>query len=177
MHRDIGWHVVLPAGYVAEHVALGYAVTIHGAQGSTADTCHAVFSGTESREQLYVALTRGRHANHLHIALPGAGDEHASIRHDTLIPPTVTDLLTRILQRESASRSATSGRRDLTDPVSRFRDAVARYTDSIALAPAAPDESPARAAPLPWLPPVPGYPIETVLAEKIATALALGPLR
>ncbi|MGB8385861.1 MAG: AAA family ATPase, partial [Dermatophilaceae bacterium] len=49
--------VTLPAEYVAEHVQLGYASTIHAAQGLTADTSHTVLTGTESRQQLYVALT------------------------------------------------------------------------------------------------------------------------
>ena len=31
--------VELPADYVAEHVQLGYATTVHGAQGMTTDTC------------------------------------------------------------------------------------------------------------------------------------------
>jgi ATP-dependent exoDNAse (exonuclease V) alpha subunit len=33
-------HVSL--GYLLEHVSLGYAVTVHSAQGITADTAHAV---------------------------------------------------------------------------------------------------------------------------------------
>ena len=53
-------HITLPAGYVAEHVALGYAATVHAAQGITADTCHTVATGEESRQLLYVAMTRGR---------------------------------------------------------------------------------------------------------------------
>jgi AAA domain-containing protein/TrwC relaxase len=80
VHRDTGRHVALPAEYVARPVGLGYAVTIHSAQGSTADTCHVVITGSESREQLYVALSRGRRANHVHVTLPGANDEHAAIR-------------------------------------------------------------------------------------------------
>jgi hypothetical protein len=34
----------LPAGYVAEHLALGYAATVHAAQGSTVDTTHSVIT-------------------------------------------------------------------------------------------------------------------------------------
>ena len=56
--------VTLPADYVREWVDLGYATTIHGAQGLTADTMHGLASGEESREQLYTMLTRGRQANH-----------------------------------------------------------------------------------------------------------------
>ncbi|WP_405176980.1 relaxase domain-containing protein [Nocardia sp. NBC_01377] len=56
--------VRLSAEYVRDHLHLGYAATIDSAQGITADTCHVALSGRESRQQFYVAMTRGRHANH-----------------------------------------------------------------------------------------------------------------
>ncbi len=59
--------VVFDNDYVRHHVSLGYAVTVHSAQGATADACHAVLSDSTSRNLLYVAMTRGRHANHAHI--------------------------------------------------------------------------------------------------------------
>ncbi len=62
-----GGAVVLPAGYVAEHVELGYAVTAHRAQGATVDTAHSLATATTTREVLYVAATRGREANHLYV--------------------------------------------------------------------------------------------------------------
>jgi hypothetical protein len=46
---------------------LGYAVTVHSAQGATADTSIAVLREDASRNLLYVAMTRGRHTNHAHI--------------------------------------------------------------------------------------------------------------
>jgi ATP-dependent exoDNAse (exonuclease V) alpha subunit len=49
--------------YVRDHITLGYAVTVHSAQGVTADATHAVLSENSSRAMLYVAMTRGRHAN------------------------------------------------------------------------------------------------------------------
>ena len=54
-----GRQVVLPAGYVRQHV--GYATTTaHRAQVRTVDTAHAFVSVTTQREVLYVAPTRGR---------------------------------------------------------------------------------------------------------------------
>lgn len=47
--------VTLPAGYVAEHVQLGYACTAHAAQGQTVDTSHTVLTGGESRQLIYGA--------------------------------------------------------------------------------------------------------------------------
>jgi hypothetical protein len=46
--------VALPGDYVAEHVQLGYACTVHAAQGQTVATSHAVLTGAESRQLLYV---------------------------------------------------------------------------------------------------------------------------
>jgi len=64
--------VVLPAGYVAEHVELGYATTAHRAQGATVDTAHAIATGTMTREVLYVAMTRGRESNDVYVCTDGA---------------------------------------------------------------------------------------------------------
>ena len=66
--------VRLPAGYVRESTGLGYATTIHSAQGVSADTMHGLLSGQESRQLLYTMLTRGRYANHLYLQVVGDGD-------------------------------------------------------------------------------------------------------
>jgi conjugative relaxase-like TrwC/TraI family protein len=49
--------------YLREHITYGYAVTVHSAQGATADTTHAVLSENATRTLSYVALTRGRDTN------------------------------------------------------------------------------------------------------------------
>lgn len=56
-------NVELPAGYVAEHVKLGWAVTGYGTQGDTVDVGIAVLDTTTTRNHAYVALTRGRLEN------------------------------------------------------------------------------------------------------------------
>ena len=61
--------IVLPADYVAQHVELAYATTAHRAQGMTADTCHVLADTRMPREAFYVAMTRGRHANHTYLNL------------------------------------------------------------------------------------------------------------
>lgn len=53
----------LPADYVAASTSLGYATTVHRAQGRTVDTARLVIDDTTSREALYVGLTRGRGQN------------------------------------------------------------------------------------------------------------------
>jgi ATP-dependent exoDNAse (exonuclease V) alpha subunit len=66
--------VRLPLDYVRTSTGLGYATTIHAAQGVSADTMHGLLTGQESRQQLYTMLTRGRHANHLYLQAVGDGD-------------------------------------------------------------------------------------------------------
>lgn len=59
----------LSADYTNKHVQLGYAVTIHRAQGVTVDSAHAIVDSSAARAAAYVALTRGRNSNHLWVAL------------------------------------------------------------------------------------------------------------
>ena len=49
--------------YVRQHITHGYALTVHSAQGATADTTHAILSETATRALAYVGLTRGRETN------------------------------------------------------------------------------------------------------------------
>ena len=65
--RVEGDRLVLPAAYVAEHLALGYASTVHAAQGLTVDTCHTVVTQITAAEAFYVGMTRGRQANTAHV--------------------------------------------------------------------------------------------------------------
>lgn len=62
-----GARAVFGAEYLRDHVRLGYAVTVHSAQGVTADTTHAVLSDGATRSLLYVAVTRGRGGNNAYL--------------------------------------------------------------------------------------------------------------
>jgi conjugative relaxase-like TrwC/TraI family protein len=126
--------VRLPADYVQHTTGLGYASTIHAAQGVSADTMHGLLSGQESRQQLYTMLTRGRAANHLYLQVVGDGDPHTVIRPDTVAPHTPTEILQQILARDDTPTSATTLLRQLSDPAARLFDAVRRYTDSLHVA-------------------------------------------
>ena len=143
--------VQLPAAYVGESVELGYATTIHLAQGSTADTCHTVLTGRESREDLYVAMTRGRRGNHLYLDM-SACDPHDATAPDAIRPPTSIEILDRVLARESSHRSATTQRDLDTDVARQLRQAVERYCEAVKTAPGTPSSGP---GPLTWLEAVP----------------------
>jgi conjugative relaxase-like TrwC/TraI family protein len=126
--------VRLPADYVSTSTGLGYATTIHAAQGVSADTMHGLATGLESRQQLYTMLSRGRAANHLYLQVVGDGDPHTLIRPETVAPRTPTETLQQILARDDAPTSASTLLRLLSDPAARLFDAVQRYTDGLHVA-------------------------------------------
>ncbi|GAB2731687.1 MobF family relaxase [Nocardioides pakistanensis] len=133
-HHQLRRSIVLPAEYVREHVQLGYAATVHAAQGQTTDTCHTVVSGEESRQLLYVALSRGRSANHLYLATADDGDPHNLVRRESLLPPTAIDVLATILQRDGSQHSASSTQHELASAAAQLHQAVLRYQDAVAFA-------------------------------------------
>ena len=106
----------LPVDYVRTSTGLGYATTIHSAQGVSADTMHGLLTGQESRQQLYTMLSRRRHANHLYLQVVGDGDPHTVIRSDTISPRTPTETLQQILGCDEAPVSAHTLLRELNNP-------------------------------------------------------------
>ena len=76
-----GARAVFAGDYLTEHVTHGYAVTVHSAQGVTAETTHAMLGENASRNLLYVAMTRGRAANHAYLYQRTTGEadhQHAT---------------------------------------------------------------------------------------------------
>jgi ATP-dependent exoDNAse (exonuclease V) alpha subunit len=65
--------VIFDGDYLREHITLGYASTVHAAQGmtignsTTAGVCWTILSDRASRAMAYVGMTRGRDENHLAI--------------------------------------------------------------------------------------------------------------
>ena len=133
-HLELGRSVELPADYVAQHVQLGYATTVHGAQGTTADTAHLVATGEETRQTLYVGISRGREANHIYLATGFDGDPHSLIDPKALRPPTAIDVLTEVLRRDGSDRSATTTQREATSYAAQLHQAVERYHDALGFA-------------------------------------------
>lgn len=66
--EQYGDRLTLPADYVRDHVTLGYASTVHSAEGVTVDTTHSVVTAATSHPALYVEATRGREENTLWVA-------------------------------------------------------------------------------------------------------------
>ncbi len=134
-HATNGLHALLPRAYVSASVEVGYATTIHTAQGITADTTHGLVSGTEARQDLYTMLTRGRRQNHVYVPSGATtGDPHELIHPDAVHPETAREVLERIVDNDGAATSATTELQTAHDPVTLLQHARDRYDDALALA-------------------------------------------
>jgi DNA primase catalytic core len=131
VHDKLAKTITLPADHVANTVQLGYATTVHGAQGITTGTCHVVLTGEEDRNLLYVALSRGRYANHLYLNVASDGDPHNLIRPEALIPPTALDRIAEMLRRDGSPVSATTTLREQTNPHRLLGELAGRYHDAV----------------------------------------------
>lgn len=117
--------ITLPADYTAAHVELGYAATVHRAQGMTCDTAHAYATASSSRESVYVQLTRGRRSNRLYLAITEPTED------------PVADEAAALHQIAHARRAATSAHqllRDLQDEATSPTFHAAQYADTTARA-------------------------------------------
>ncbi|WP_083914206.1 MobF family relaxase [Nocardia concava] len=132
-HLDSGHRVLLPSDYVREEVTLGWATTIDSAQGITADTGHSVITGAENRAQLYVAISRGRRRNDIyaHTAVDLAHDLYSE---RAMRPPTVVDILTDVLARDTTARSATTSHRETFAVTTRLAHATDAYSHALGAA-------------------------------------------
>ncbi len=95
----------LPAGYVRQHVELGYAMTAHRAQGRTVDTAHAFVAATTTREPLYVMATRGRESNRLYVDT--TYDPDVDTAHEPVVKIDATEVLRLVLTTGGADAAAT----------------------------------------------------------------------
>ena len=156
--------VTLPPEYVARHVQLGYATTVHAAQGSTADAMHGILTGYEDRQLLYTMVTRGRDENHLHLVVDQPNDEAVDEQFLPGIDESLAaiEVLDRIVGRDGAALSATSELARSASPAARLHEAAQRYIDAVGMAARRLIGANADGAleasgsgPLPWLPEIP----------------------
>jgi DNA primase catalytic core len=130
---------VLPSWYVtAGFLRLGYAYTHASVQGMTVGTAHTrkgtahtVVTDRMTRQDLYPTLTRATDGTHAYVVLGGEGDPHEVITPDAIQPPTAIEVLTEVIGRDGAARSATTEIRDAHDPGLRVGHAAAAYVHAL----------------------------------------------
>ena len=79
-------------------------------------SCHVVGSDRLTRQQLYVALTRGKAENHIYFSTAEA-DPHRILTPKATHPPTAVDILSAILRRDGAPGLRAHRRRRRHRPV------------------------------------------------------------
>lgn len=104
--RRWGASVVLPAGYAAEDLDLGYAVTSYRAQGITVDSSHVLSDASMTRENFYVSMTRGSETNIAYVAIDKPDDSHQGPHPGDNTEATARSVLFGVLQHVGAELSA-----------------------------------------------------------------------
>ena len=99
---ETGERAVLPSDYVREHVALGYALTIHKAQGKTAERAIVLVDEKMSAAQLYVGMSRGRDENRAFV-ICSDDDPDAHVRRPA---SDALEVLAKVLRHDEVDRSA-----------------------------------------------------------------------
>ncbi|SFN30072.1 conjugative relaxase domain-containing protein, TrwC/TraI family [Pseudonocardia ammonioxydans] len=132
-----GQRLVLPASYVAEHVVLGYAATVHTAQGATVDTTHCVATARTSPNALYVGMTRGRSTNTAHVVTRTAPDDPAdgsAARHELHRDPVA--VLATVLDGgdQATAKSSLAIAAESADESGSARTAAELFADAAQLA-------------------------------------------
>lgn len=139
-HLEHGGTIRLPAEYVSEHVRLGYALTTHRAQGMTKDAGIPILDASTTRENAYVAATRGRDENVLFVAVDEGQDRDSvlaaiagnhsqdSSAHEAMAteyerinsPLTLADQYRYITEEANTLRMATMAREILGPDAEKF---------------------------------------------------------
>ena len=125
--RRFGNGIVLPAAYASEFLDLGYAITAHRAQGLTTDTAHVVVTATTTRENFYVAMTRGRDANHAYVATDRPDDTHAQQHPSDDTHANARSVLYGVIQHVGAEPSAHEALRDEQERWGSIAQLAAEY--------------------------------------------------
>ena len=128
-HTSTGGRAVLPAAYVEENVELGYASTVHRAQGMTVDSSHMLISGHESRELAYVGMSRGKQSNHAWIVTEQTIDPEAE--HDSRTPANAEAVWEQVMSRGSDNKAALASISERDDEPAVLMDAYAHVRESL----------------------------------------------
>lgn len=138
-----GARVAFTGDYLHQHITHGYAVTVHSAQGVTAEVTHAVLGEHTSRNLLYVALTRGRDSNTAYLYERRAGEtehEHAEEQAGVHVARRGTSreaaqlVRTIIANRDDQARTAhdvAAHTHDRTQLPQRMQHLLDRHTNAV----------------------------------------------
>jgi TrwC relaxase/AAA domain len=118
----------LPRTYLLSHCDLGYATTVHAAQGRTVDAAHLLVDGLGDRQGLYVGMSRGRLANYAYCVTGPSTDNAVQGSR----PAPELDRVRRIgrqragLPPDDSTTSTPTAEKEQRHPVSVLAEALGR---------------------------------------------------
>ncbi|WP_049830334.1 MobF family relaxase [Arthrobacter sp. RIT-PI-e] len=121
-HSGHRGRITVDADYLNEHGQLGYAATVHRAQGATVDTAHAILDERTDRAGAYVAATRGRETNKLYVALGDDNDQ--TVTRDNILA-SITANHDRTLSAHETVRAEAVRTGDVTTLASVYNEVEA----------------------------------------------------
>jgi ATP-dependent exoDNAse (exonuclease V) alpha subunit len=96
LHTEAGDVVTVPSDWASGYLDHGYALTVHKAQGLTTDVALLYGAAALCQQAAYVALSRGRDANHLYTTLVDLQPANSGFTIDTateFVGPNPTEVL------------------------------------------------------------------------------------
>jgi conjugative relaxase-like TrwC/TraI family protein len=121
LRTETGLDVTVPATWAAEHLDHGYAMTVHKAQGLTTDIALLYGTAALCQQSGYVAMSRGRQANHLYTShsslVADRTGPHVAPPRFKLLGPDPTDVASRLARQLRTTRRHTLAR----DQVPEYR--------------------------------------------------------
>lgn len=103
-----GARVELPKEYVDEHVRLGYASTVHAAEGRTVKTCHSVLGPGMDAAAALVALTRATESNTAWTVTRKTAAEAEPGEANSVAPRTAEAVLRDLVDQRESETTALS---------------------------------------------------------------------
>ncbi|MQA11729.1 MAG: AAA family ATPase, partial [Pseudonocardiaceae bacterium] len=132
--EQLGERITLPAHYVAEHVALGYASTVHADQGVTVDTSHPVVTPQTGPEALYVGLSRGRDNNTAHVVTRAVPEDAEPGAVAEAVHRNPAAVLATTLAGADPTRSALATATESAQEMASVRTPAELFADAVDLA-------------------------------------------
>ncbi|MEV0066663.1 MobF family relaxase [Amycolatopsis sp. NPDC050768] len=130
----LGERITLPAAYVEEHMTLGYASTVHSAQGLTVDTAHTVTTARSRLAALYVGLTRGRFSNTAHVVTLDVADDAPEGAALQAVKRTPAAVLSTMFETDTPQRSALQEATEAAADIEAIRTPAELLADATELA-------------------------------------------
>jgi hypothetical protein len=130
----VGQRLTLPGPYVREHVALGYAATVHSAQGLTVDTAHTVVTGHTGLAALYVGMSRGRLKNTAHLCTRAIPDDAPTGAVNQALHRPPTAVLAAAFDTARPQQSAIAAAAESEQDAERIRTPAELFADAVQVA-------------------------------------------